>query len=513
MAPVAFVRAALFTFLMLVFAASGAAAHDFTVVAGIDAGTEVKLTNMRTGETYTAVTESGGGASFKGVPNGIYKLESSVSETSYVTVDDASSLFTLEKIAPGDPNRALQLIEEPNIRDSVQRALDRASTSADKEKALQEEARKVEEHLKRALAANERMPGLVNIEMIVDSLNLIQAMRTHYLALARAETPDRRQSGLQPWAWENPFPSYAGMFAGPERLELSQVGIGTVVSGGGERALLLSNDHVTGVSVGAQIGYRLDGFDWLDKARLVASYSYLNASGTDEAEVPVGTVDTAITYHRPAANNSTGLFLGGTGLSASQKVDIDAHRLTVGLTGHIPLSSDQRFFFVPFAGLKYERFKQSYEGTLQSLTFNDIRSTTSQEITQTLFGPSLGGYLFWVPYDSTRLTVGGKVDLFRSWDDLESRQHNICGACGPDEDDFEADVDDDDSYWTYRLNVQAGIEHELAHRLHIGFQLGARLLGDRAGVRNPENPSQPGPHLTTQSAANLYGYLGVRLRF
>jgi len=530
MAPIAFARVAILALLALAFTAGSAAARNLSVWAKPGTG-EVKITNIRTGETRTGrilEIERGhdrGEAVFRRVPGGIYKVEAPGTRTQYVTVvvtvvDEPGLIteyITLDEIAPGDPDRALEEME-PNIRESVQRALDRAPTPADKEKALQERARKVEEHLKRALVANEETPGLVNIAVIVQSLNAIQRLRAHYLAQPRPATPDFRQGDIRQWSWENPFASYAGLLAGAERLELSQVGIGTVVSGGEERALLRSDDHATGASVGAQISYPLDGFDWKDgydwSAQLVASYSYLDASGTDKAEVPVGTFDTAITYHRPAPNSSTGLFLGGTGLSASQKVDVDAHRVTVGLAGHLPLSSDQRFFFVPFVGLKYEHFKQTYEGTLQSLTFNDIRSTTVQKITQTLLGPSLGGYLFWVPGDSTRLTIGGKLDLFHSWDDLESRQHNICGGCGPDEDDYEVEIDDDDSYWTYRLDLRAELEHKLAYEhLSLGLYAGVRVLGDRAGVRNPENPAQPAPHLTSASASDLYGGVNIRFRF
>lgn len=517
MAPVAFARAAILIVLALIFAAGDAAAREIVVVAGTEAGTEVKITNMRTGETRTVRTETGGEARFKRMPGATYKVESAVTETQYVEVVDEPGLVPhsvhLEKIAPGDPDRALQRME-PNIRDSVKRALDSAPTPADKAKALQEEAKKVEEHLTRSLAANERMPGLVNITVIVESLNAIQTMRAHYLALSRPAAPDRRQSAIQPWErWESPFPSYFGVLADGESIELSRVGIGTVINGGGERALLRSSDRVTGASVGAEFGYRLDWLGGLNAARVVGSYSYLDAGDTGTAEVPVGGADTAITYHRQAANGSTGLALGNTGLSASEKVEVNAHRVTVGLAGDVPLGGGGRFYLSPFVGLKYERFTQKYEGTLQSLSFNDIRSTTDQKITQTLFGPSFGAYLSWLPCDSTRISFGGKLDVLRSWDDLDSRQSNFCGLCGPDEQDFDASVDDEDDYWTYRFSLRAAIEHALAEHVRVGAHVGARFLGDRAGVANPENPSQPGPHLTSDSAADVYGGLGIRLTF
>ncbi len=522
MPPIAFAAAAFISLALLAVATEAVAA---TVVVQGGAGVDVRLTDMRTGETRTVRTDETGHASFRGLQPGAYKVESPESEPQYKEVTDTEVVAWQVVLDEGGPlSQTSGHVDSlpPGTREGVEAALDGATGPEAKASALEGQIRKAEKNLARALTANQETPGLFDIAALVRALNTLQMLRSHYLYQAhgtirldqRQSASDGQQLEIQPWQrWESPFQSYFGALAGAERLEMPRVGIGTVITGGGERALLRSDGHLTAATGGVQLGYNVGGFGPLSDARLVASYSYLTGDADDSASEPAGGSPVAITYHQPAPNASTGLGLGATGLRATEEVEVSAHRVTLGVAGDIPLGAAGPFSLSPFVGLKFERFEQDYHGTLQSLTFADISSTTDQTVEETYIGPSAGLYLGWQPTPSTRLSIGGKVDLLHRSSDLDSLQANRCGLCAAPEDEYDASVSDSDDGWTYRLNLTASLDYRLGDRISIGAQAGIRYVEERGAERNPANPSESDTHLGAESATDSFVIGRARLSF
>lgn len=521
MPPIAFAFAVLLSLFTLIAANEAVAA---TVVVYNEAGVDVKITDMRTGETRIGRTDETGHVSFRGLQPGVYKVDAEGAAPQYKEVTDAQVAAWQVVLDEGGPlSQPLQHVQSlpPGIREGIETSLSQAGSPAEKADFLEVQTRKAEKNLTRALVANAQTPGLFDISVLVKALNALQMLRSHYLYEAHGTIrPDRRQSAadgaveIQPWErWESPFPSYFGALAGAERLEMPRAGIGTVVTGGGERALLRSDGHVTAPTGGLQLGYDIGRLGLLGDARLVAAYSYLSGDADGSASVPAGGDAVAITYHRPAPNASTGLALGATGLSATQEVDVSAHRVTLGVAGSLPLGRTGRISLSPFVGLKYEHLVQDYSGALQSLTFADITSTTDQRVEETYIGPSAGLYLAWQASGSTRLSLGGKVDVLHRSSDLDSLQSNRCGLCAAPEDEYDASVSDEDDGWTYRLNLTAGIDHRLGDRVSIGAQVGLRYLEERGAVRNPANPTEADTHLERESATDTFVVGRARVMF
>jgi len=522
MKPIAIILAAVLALFTL--PAADAAASDILVVEDAP-HSRVTITNIRTGESRMVRADENGRAQFNGLHPGVYRLESENTVPQYKEITDADVATWQVQLDAGDPVDVGAELDKlpPDIRQDVKRALDGADKPYDKGRALEGQIRKVERRLARALTANEETPGLFNIRALIDALQAMQRLRIHYYkegSSGGSSSQDSRTSAaegpltIEPWqTWQSPFSSYIGAVAGAEFVDMPRVGIGTLIAGGEERALLRSDGSVVAATGGLRVGYQFGSFGPLGDARLVAAYSYLSGDASASASEPAGGNTVAITYHTPAPNGSTGLGLGATGLSASEEVDVSAHRLTLGVAGNIPLDADSRVSLSPFIGFKYEHLEQDYSGRLQNLTFADITSTTEQSVDETLVGPSVGAYLTLHPVQNVTLRLGGKVDLLYRSADLDSVQSNRCGLCAAPEDAFDAHISDEDDDWTYRLNLSTGFYYIPNGWFALGVEGGVRYLDERSAIRNPANPAEPATHLGTESATDGYGVMEFQFRF
>ena len=505
--------------IIVVHAATGRVIAETISVKGssLTGGVDIKVTNVRTGETRTVQSGRDGTVEIRRLDPGIYKIEEVGSEARYIEIKPGAVGTRVELKAESPENvQALVAGLEPNARDSVVKRLDGPGSAADKARAIGEQIKETEDHLKRAIEQNARTPGLIDIQAILNTLNDLEKIRGHYTDEARRlGAPDRRQSAadqpirqLSPWEqrWQDSF----GVFAGVESVDVGRVGLGTVIGGGTERALLKSDDRISGANVGVGFGHRIGDLGWFRNARLVASFNYLDASDSDAADEPIGGRPVAITYHQRAPNNSTGLGLGATGLSARQDVDIAGYRAMVGIASRIALTQSRKTGFRPFVGLKYERMEQEFSGVLRSLTFNDITSTTSQTLTDDYFGPSFGGY-FDLKCDDTAFMIGGKIDLLHRWSRFDSVQQNRCGACAAPENAFDAVRSDRDTGFTLGGEFLVGVNHRLLPNLSLGAVTGVRYRDERAVVINPESPAQGTVRFGTDSATD--GFIQARARY
>lgn len=333
---------------------------------------------------------------------------------------------------------------------------------------------------------------------------------------ARQVPPDEGGPVSSMQRWQSPFSGSIGAVAGVEWIDLPRVAIGAVFPDGlaGEpRALLRSDGRIAVPTGGLRLGYRLGTLGRLHDLGLVAAYGHLRGDADASASAPGDW--TAITYHRPAPGGSTGI--AATGFSASEEVEVAAHRGTLGVAGSIPLGKEGRVALSPFVGLEYERFEQDYSGRILSPSLgNGVRSSTEQSVDETLVGPSVGAQLIVRPVRKLVLRFGGKIDLLHRSADLDSLQRSRCEVCFTDP-VHDVRIADENDGWTYRLHLTAGIEHSIGERLSIGAETGLRHLGERSTVRNPVEVSAPGlidaPHIDTESATDGYAVVRLQLHF
>lgn len=321
--------------------------------------------------------------------------------------------------------------------------------------------------------------------------------------------------GGQPFSVSGGF--YGQLGGGAGGLELGSTGLGTVITGGGDEVFLLDSDNrLTGPSVSAELGYRLDpaatygGFGGLS---LYGSYEGAYLDGDASGRVEPGEEDVAITYFGEAP--TTGIALSDTGLEGQLDTSYNWHRFSVGARGYreIAMFADRPVELGLDLGLVIEQAYGDHDGFVQSVTFPGIRSDIRQEIDDTYIGPRLGASLRAYPSDRFRVSFGADFTPYYRWSDIDSRQSTLCDLCPIGERDVEIDMDEDDAGFAWRVTGQVGAEFALMPRVWF-FANGALSYFDgRTVVRNPANPSEDDTHMEQVDALDWKVQAGVRVNF
>lgn len=287
-----------------------------------------------------------------------------------------------------------------------------------------------------------------------------------------------------------------------EEWTLPRVASGVFVVGSGlDRPFKLSPKQVDGEGG----GLRLTQPGFWPGVELRYEASYFSGDADNSAQVAPGTNAVGWLYHDRAANGSTGLGLGTSGMDVRTAVDFTRYKFGVGLwdadfgdrrglVGNLDVRDSFGDCFDRFGGPRlsggvgafWQRFETDQRSWLMSPSFgNSITSHFKQDLTEDQFG--FGGQLKLSLPLSERASMfaqaGGALIYRRA--DLDGKQWNRCDLCGAPEDVFVADVDDQDNRLTWAATAGLGLELKLTADLSLGILGSYVYYGDTAQIENP----------------------------
>jgi hypothetical protein len=333
-------------------------------------------------------------------------------------------------------------------------------------------------------------------------------------------------------------PREAGRFAltvqgGFEEWTLPRAASGVFVVGAGlDRAIKFSPEHVSGLGG----GLRLTQKSFWPGVDLRYDFSYFDGDAHNTGQVQLGTDPVGWLYHDRAPNGSTGLGLGPSGMDVRTETDFRRYKLGLtlwdpdygdgqGLIGNLDAGGSLRGSLGGYGGPKigggvgvfWQRFETDQRSWLMSPAFGDLLSSRfHQELTEDQFG--LGGMVkLSVPLTGSAsvFAKGGGAVIYRRAD-LDGKQWNRCDLCGPDEQLFVADSNDQDSGFTWAGNVALGLEVRLAPQLSVGAIGRYLYYRDTAEIVNPvqgdANLYRP-THLDDRRAHGWQAGLGINYQF
>lgn len=262
--------------------------------------------------------------------------------------------------------------------------------------------------------------------------------------------------------------------------DLPGSGFGTIVEGGGERALAETDDAVNITGGSLTLDVPLDDF--------IADRVFghvTSASGRDAADGSISASggDVAIAYQDFGPSNATGIFLGPAGLDTRINRDVDFFSLKGGFGWEYPLG-DHGGRFLPVLFFDYARFETTTESWVTTPLYNDITQHTLQQVDQDYFAFGVGGT--YVHPLARWLFAGLGVSLFAFQSDAEfsSVQANVCGLCGSGN-NFTSDI----SGSTDDSGFGGGVHVFLEAALNQQFSLFAKAaLYEADGFRGLDTP-------------------------
>lgn len=261
-----------------------------------------------------------------------------------------------------------------------------------------------------------------------------------------------------------------------------QAGYGVNISNG-EEFVALTDNSLTGFSVGGKITAK--------DSKWTLGVEYTEADGNSEAQVPTGTSpvtsmydDVGIVYNDLSPSGSTGVALGPRGLDVQTFTEYHNLKFETLYKG---LLSDISNLNVG-AGIRLSGTE--HRAIVTTPTFSDISSDSQQKIYDRDF------YLVAkIPFDLTSLEDSSAIGLsltprleagYRNAK-LESTQRNVCGLCGPADQDFTIFIEDNDNGFYIGAGLEAEAKVKVSENTYIGFRAKGWWRNNSAKIFNPEN--------------------------
>lgn len=284
-------------------------------------------------------------------------------------------------------------------------------------------------------------------------------------------------------------------------------------SGGPEKFASRSHDDMELLAFGL-IFFGDLGEDWV----LDVAMQYAFGEDEDEGFVEDGTgIDTGFVYGDFSPGGSTGVNIGDRGLEWASDVDVTSFNVEAKLARR---TEGPATWFVYGDYLHLERDHNAWalgQVVFPGSTFN-LAQERRQTVTDNLIGAGAG--LQFGARPTPWLNLGGWVSggVFYRWSELDSRERNVCGLCGPADADFTLDLDDEDDGMTWAAAVGLYGEIPLGDRASIGLGVDASYIDEVARVYNPSSGNDlfvDGKHTALFSDSMLtWGVrLGVKFRF
>lgn len=248
---------------------------------------------------------------------------------------------------------------------------------------------------------------------------------------------------------------------------------------------------------------------------------FANGNRTASTQVP-SDVKYGYTYFQRSPSDSTGLIVPGGGANVNLKTTYS----TFGLTKALPypfsglqkeLERAQRLFGEPMIGWRWSQTK--YDGSIMNLTVPDISSTTNQKVTENDLALGYGLRFRNAPLDNNpppgtvTFWTGAGVGANYYWAKYNGSQHNLCSICMPTVRDFTVSNSDSKNGWAFDAWADAGVGFQLGRDVQL--RLGATYSYDSAAavLINPVTPSDPSPHLGTDSRSSWSAQIGLEYKF
>jgi hypothetical protein len=256
------------------------------------------------------------------------------------------------------------------------------------------------------------------------------------------------------------------------------------------------------------------GEDWV----LDMAMQYAFGEDEDDGFVEDGTgIDTGFVYADFSPGGSTGVNIGDRGLDWTSEVDVASLNIEAKLARRSNGPATW-FAYTDFLHLERDHNARALgQVVFPGMTF-DITQERQQTITDNLIG--VGAGLQFGAKPTSWLNLGGWVSggVFHRWSELDSRERNVCGLCGPADADFTLNLDDEDSGVTWVAAAGVFAEIPLGERISIGLGADVNYIDEVGMVYNPSSGDDvfvDGKHtaLTSNALFTWGARLGVKFRF
>jgi hypothetical protein len=279
---------------------------------------------------------------------------------------------------------------------------------------------------------------------------------------------------------------------------------------GTERGFLRSDESLSGGSLGLRVGVPGGVFglsdDWRARFRLAGQWADGDASRTAEP----GTINTARRYFVPAANGSTGLDYGLTGMAAHVETNFHRFGLDASLSrrfGRFQVNGGRVDLNAGF-GLSYQYTHVGHDVRENNLTFPDIWSTAGFFSTDHVLGPHISGS---AAYTDGPLRVSANLQFAPAivFGRGRAEQRNVCGGCPAAEQDFTQTVSDSRTAFNARVLFGLHASYQLFPGLNIGGYFNLNYNSSASAWKFSPNPLKGPP---TLRGSEDFGYgVGVKV--
>ncbi len=298
--------------------------------------------------------------------------------------------------------------------------------------------------------------------------------------------------------------TYIRIGGGFASLDVPGVGAGTLIGADGESFVGESDSRLSGLSGSATIGFNTDLFSGMN---IEMTFGYGEADGETSGSVASGTDNVGIVYHDFSPSDSTGVFIGASGLDVTNQVDVEYKKFRLQGGWNMPQGNGASI--QPYISLEYMKIDQDHWSLVTTPSFADITADSTQEVDQKNWSLGVGAMYTKQLESGLTFGFGGGVNAIYRDANLWSQQVNVCGVCGAGN-NFTAEINDDESDITFGGNLKANVGFQISDGVAIGLYGQYVYLDKVAKVFNPStgddlfvdnNPT----HLESASSSNWLG--------
>lgn len=145
-------------------------------------------------------------------------------------------------------------------------------------------------------------------------------------------------------------------------------------------------------------------------------------------------------------------------------------------------------------------------------TFAGVRVATDRKVDDHYYGIGAGAHVRHKLDETLSFLYGGGFNAFYREGSLWSRQTNECDVCAASEQNFTAEIEQEDTGFTWGAHAEVSLRYNYMG-WGAGLTFGMSYIDERSAVRVRENPNQPPTHLASESAIDYYGRFAFRYNF
>lgn len=214
-------------------------------------------------------------------------------------------------------------------------------------------------------------------------------------------------------------------------------------------------------------------------------------------------------YSMPASNGATGV-VGGIGGNANTDTKYDEWYFNGAV--EFPLMRDQDMTLYLDPEFRYQNQKTTYNSSI-AFSAPGVSSTMNQVDKENDWALGLGLRAQRMLGNGFTAGLGAGLDLMHYSDRYNGTQHNLCNVCAMPVQDFSVSTSDSKSGWTWATWVYAGAGYAVTKDISVDLLARYRYEAKNSSLVQKVAPSDPPPHLDTDSRYNWSLQLGLAWSF